>query len=576
MSTYTLTATPPEGSPFAVFSVQGIEVTTDKDVIIILQFVREAYTITATAGPDGSISPSGSVFVDAGASQIFTITPNTGYRIVDVKVDNISEGPISSYTFTNVTANHTISASFAINTYTISGTVAFNASGLAGVTMTGLPGNQVTLADGSYSAIVNHAWTGTVTPTKTGYVFSPSSASYANVASNQIQNYTASLNTYNLIVSKLGTGSGTVTSLPIGINCGPDCSEPYTYGQLVTLTATPDGTSIFAGWSGACSGSDNCTLTMDAAKTVTATFTLKTFNLTIQVSPSQGGFVSPSGGTYDFGTVVSLTATPVPVSGYRFDHWEGALTGSLNPAQLTMDGNKSVTAFFTVGNSVHAELSEVNNYSTNDDTISNIDLLVWNHQWFAHIINTPDNGPPVENPKVELQTSKPLVGFWPNDPTIFSHTPESDLYTWKFNNLQIAEPNSLPGVSAWESPGTSESPLTITSTPRFSASRSVAPDILTQSQTKQTVTVKFKLEEPLPGEVNSLTVIIGWEGFAGQEKLVVSNIVSQNQVDGWNATTDTISAFWGINPSNIQKVGNEYPEYTFIAKLNSVKSVSVE
>jgi hypothetical protein len=75
-------------------------------------FKIKTYTITATAGTGGTISPSGNVKVNYGADKTFTITPNAGYQIKDVKVDNVSQGPISTYTFTNVTANHTISATF--------------------------------------------------------------------------------------------------------------------------------------------------------------------------------------------------------------------------------------------------------------------------------------------------------------------------------------------------------------------------------------------------------------------------------------------------------------------------------
>lgn len=73
------------------------------------------YTITATAGANGSISPSGLVTVSNGGFQQFTITPNTGYYITDVRVDGLSVGAVSSYTFSNITANHTITASFAHN-----------------------------------------------------------------------------------------------------------------------------------------------------------------------------------------------------------------------------------------------------------------------------------------------------------------------------------------------------------------------------------------------------------------------------------------------------------------------------
>ncbi len=70
------------------------------------------YTITATAGSSGSISPSGAVNVTEGSSQTFTTAPNTGYRISSVTVDGANQGAITTYTFTNVTANHTIIATF--------------------------------------------------------------------------------------------------------------------------------------------------------------------------------------------------------------------------------------------------------------------------------------------------------------------------------------------------------------------------------------------------------------------------------------------------------------------------------
>ncbi len=94
------------------------------------------YTITASAGPNGSISPSGNVIVNAGSNKTFTITPDTNYHIADVTVDGTSvmdslvdNGDGSySYTFTNVNANHTIKATFAISTYTITASAGPNGS----------------------------------------------------------------------------------------------------------------------------------------------------------------------------------------------------------------------------------------------------------------------------------------------------------------------------------------------------------------------------------------------------------------------------------------------------------------
>ena len=82
-------------------------------------FTLSAYTIDASSGPGGSIAPSGSVSVNYGADQSFTITADANYHILDVLVDGGSQGAVSSYTFHSVTAIHTIAASFAINAPTV-------------------------------------------------------------------------------------------------------------------------------------------------------------------------------------------------------------------------------------------------------------------------------------------------------------------------------------------------------------------------------------------------------------------------------------------------------------------------
>ena len=76
--------------------------------------------------------------------------------------------------------------------------------------------------------------------------------------------------TFALTVVK--SGAGTVSSTPAGIKCGRDCSETYGAGTTVVLSAKAGRGSIFSGWSGACSGTGSCSVTMNAAKSVTATF----------------------------------------------------------------------------------------------------------------------------------------------------------------------------------------------------------------------------------------------------------------------------------------------------------------
>jgi Divergent InlB B-repeat domain len=79
---------------------------------------------------------------------------------------------------------------------------------------------------------------------------------------------------YALAVTKSGSGTGTVTSSPPGISCGSACSSNFHFGTRVALTATPAPGSSFSGWGGDCSGAASpCTVTVDAARNVTATFT---------------------------------------------------------------------------------------------------------------------------------------------------------------------------------------------------------------------------------------------------------------------------------------------------------------
>ena len=87
--------------------------------IISATFVPATFTITASAGNGGSIAPAGTTTVNYGDNKAYTITAATGYHIDNVYVDNVSVGAVATYSFSNVTANHTIAAVFAVNDYTI-------------------------------------------------------------------------------------------------------------------------------------------------------------------------------------------------------------------------------------------------------------------------------------------------------------------------------------------------------------------------------------------------------------------------------------------------------------------------
>jgi hypothetical protein len=80
------------------------------------------------------------------------------------------------------------------------------------------------------------------------------------------------IQSFALTVTKAGTGVGTITSSPAGINCPTTCSASYVYNTAVTLTAAPSGKSRFGGWTGDCAGTGACVVSMTATRAVTATF----------------------------------------------------------------------------------------------------------------------------------------------------------------------------------------------------------------------------------------------------------------------------------------------------------------
>ena len=153
-----------------------------------------------------------------------------------------------------------------------------------------------------------------------------------NIALNQDE-IQALMTQHTLAVNVVGSGS---------VAKDPD-KTTYNNGEVVALSATPVAGWSFSSWSGACTGSGACSVTMDASKTVTATFTQNVYTLTVNTVGS-GSVTRSNPGPYHLGDVVNLT--PVPVAGWSFSSWSGACTGS-GACSVTMDANKTVTATFT-------------------------------------------------------------------------------------------------------------------------------------------------------------------------------------------------------------------------------------
>jgi len=219
----------------------------------------KTYSLTAKAGTGGAINPSGEVTISSGADQSFLITSEEGYRIDDVLVDGNSYGAKASYTFTKVTTDHTIDASFTMNTYNL--------------TITAVDGSVTKSPDQiSYKhtekvilkAVPNEGYTFT---NWSGQLSGPANPTELFMDADKVvtANFAPksdSLKGYKLEVTAV---NGSVTK-------SPDKAF-YNYGETVILEAVANMGYTFTNWSGDLSDSNNpVTLVMDANKSVDADF----------------------------------------------------------------------------------------------------------------------------------------------------------------------------------------------------------------------------------------------------------------------------------------------------------------
>ncbi|MDH5784448.1 MAG: hypothetical protein OEZ16_02435 [Chromatiales bacterium] len=187
---------------------------------------------------------------------------------------------------------------------------------------------------------------------------------------------------YQLNVSKTGSGTGTVTSAPFGIDCGADCTEGYVDGSVVTLTAVASPGSIFTGWSGGgCSGTGNCIVTMTAANSVSANFA-SVYTVDVTTSGTGGGTVQSSPVGIDCGvdcteivsdeTTLQLSATAA--AGSAFTGWSGGVCSGTGSCNFTPSVDVTIDAAFntdTDGDGV----ADINDSAPNDATIASLSDL---------------------------------------------------------------------------------------------------------------------------------------------------------------------------------------------------------
>lgn len=243
------------------------------DITVTATFVVDTFAITASAGVNGAIDPSASVSVDYGTSQSFTITPSTGYHIQDVFVDGSSVGAVTSYTFANVTASHTITTAFAINTYTLTYTAGANGT-----------------ITGTSPETVNHGASGTdVTAVpSTGYHFvkwsddsTANPRTDSNVTANVNVAATFTINTYTIVASASPNGS-ILPSGDVAVNHGASQSFTITPGTGFHVSSV-----LVDGAPATLTAAAYTFTNVTVAHTIAATFAVDTFAITV-VSGSHG------------------------------------------------------------------------------------------------------------------------------------------------------------------------------------------------------------------------------------------------------------------------------------------------
>lgn len=223
------------------------------DMLILSSvFAPSTYTITASSGANGTVTPAGVATVAKNANKTYTITPSAGYNIASVLVDGSSVGTSSIYTFTNVIANHTISATFSLPpgcgapTYNITATY-----GPGGVVAPG--GTTAVACTGSktYTITPNAGYTIAAVKIDGSNIVPTNTFTFTNVTSNHTINATFASNPANgpYTITSFAGPNGTIA--PLGsTTVAKGGSQSYTITPNATYTITNitvDGVSLGAG-----------------------------------------------------------------------------------------------------------------------------------------------------------------------------------------------------------------------------------------------------------------------------------------------------------------------------------------
>jgi hypothetical protein len=313
---------------------------------IVVYFAANEYVVTATTHNGGIITPAGATTYTYGATPVYTITPNAGYHISDVKVNGVSVGAVTSYTFPAITADQTIEAEFAANVYTVTVNTTTNGTitgPAASYSYGATPTYTITPATGYYIVDV------TVDGQSVGAV---SSYTFAPITGNHTIGATFAQLTYT--INAVAGNGGSIT--PAGatvVNHGANQSYTITAATGYHIEGVyVDG--VLAGTAGTYTFSN-----VTADHTISATFAANT--LTVTVNQPQHGTIAPGTQTVVYGATPTFTITPNV--GYTV-------------ASITLNGTNVMNNAVQVGNAYSYTLPAVTANATLTATMNAITYTI--------------------------------------------------------------------------------------------------------------------------------------------------------------------------------------------------------
>jgi uncharacterized repeat protein (TIGR01451 family)/uncharacterized repeat protein (TIGR02543 family) len=459
-------------------------------------------------------------------------------------------------------AARSVSAQFTPTAYNVTVTRNGNGAGSVSSTPAGITCGATCTALFNFGTVV----TLTATP-QTGTDFTGWSgagctgAGACVVTVNAAKNVTATftLQRYTLSVSPSGNGVGTVSSTPAGINCGATCAASFDYGTRVTLTAVASTGSTFTGWSGACTGNNPCVVTIDAAKSVTPSYSLNSYTLWLNSTGTGGGGASILG--IGPGSVTIMPADNFEYVGFPAS-WTVTNIGATTATWMTTNNPDHPSAGIPPGGGSRvAKFSSYGNFGTSRLRTSSPLTLTTGVSCTTRFQMYHDTGWNGQHDKLQVQLSTDGTLFTDIGPAIERNDGSTG---WKQHSVTlsstVAQPNVYLGFEGISDFG-NDIYIDLASVECFRYGENVYPS---------PTTFLYGTVVTLTATPNISSAFMGWSGsFTGSTAPVTLTINSDKVITAtFDTKTYTLNATPGGNGSGVVKtepVGTVFDYGTLVA-----------